>query len=157
MHDVQDAIMAEGIATVERGRGWVSRLVAALAGFPPAGADVPVRVSFIRARGREIWRRQFAATSFESVQEAGRGRAERLLVERFGPLAFGIALVLQGERLHFVVRRWSLFGLPLPTALAPRGECYETARDGRFHFHVELQAPLAGLIIQYRGWLARPG
>lgn len=157
LHDLQQAMTAEGIASVERGTGWLSRFIGAMAGFPPAGNDIPVRVSFTRSRQTEIWRRQFAETSFASIQEAGRGSADRLLVERFGPFAFGLALVLDEDKLRLVVRRWSLFGLPLPRALAPSGDAYETARNDRFHFHVEIRHPLAGLILRYHGWLAQRG
>jgi hypothetical protein len=52
-----------------------------------------------------------------------------------------------------VVRRWSVFGIPLPVALAPRGDSYEYAADGRFHFHVEIGHPFTGLIVGYQGWL----
>jgi len=64
-----------------------------------------------------------------------------------------MALVLDAGRLRLVVRRWSCFGIPLPLALAPRGNTYESAEDGRFHFHVEIRHPLIGLIVGYRGWL----
>jgi hypothetical protein len=37
--------------------------------------------------------------------------------------------------------------------LVPRGDSYEYARDGRFHFHVEISTPLTGLIVRYQGWL----
>ncbi|HEX6841266.1 MAG TPA: DUF4166 domain-containing protein, partial [Stellaceae bacterium] len=153
MHDLQDTMVAAGIATIERGRGWPSRLAAWIAGFPPAGADIPVRVSFTRQREREIWRRDFGGVAFSSTQEAGRGRDDRLLVERFGPFAFGLALVLDGDKLRLVTRGWSLFGLRLPAAWAPRGDAYESAQDGRFHFDVEIRHPLTGLIAAYRGWL----
>ncbi len=93
--------------------------------------------------------------AFSSVQEQGRGRFERLLCERFGPLNFGMALVLEAGRMRLVVRRWSVFGIPLPLALAPRGNAYEFAQDGRFHFHVEIGHPFTGLIVGYRGWLVR--
>jgi hypothetical protein len=46
-----------------------------------------------------------------------------------------------------------LFGIPLPPAMAPRSNAYEFARDGRFHFHVEIGHPVTGLIVRYRGWL----
>ena len=72
---------------------------------------------------------------------------------RFGPLRFGLALVVEGARLWLVVRRWSFAGLPLPAAWAPRGKAYESAEDGRFNFHVEIGHPLTGLIVRYRGWL----
>ena len=89
-----------------------------------------------------------------SIQEAGRGRFERLLCERFGPLCVGMALVIENDyRMRLVVRRWSLFGIPMPKALAPRGNAFEFAREGRFHFHVEIGHPLTGPIVVYRGWL----
>jgi len=83
----------------------------------------------------------------------GRGRSEGLLSERFGPFAFDMALIVDGAKLAFVVRRWSFLGLPLPAALAPGGASYEFAGDGRFHFHVEIALPLIGLIVRYSGWL----
>jgi hypothetical protein len=122
-------------------------------GFPHAGTGIPVRVDFHREGGREVWRRNFAGKAFFSTQEEGRGCFERLLCERFGPFAFGLALVLDRDKLRLVVRRWSVFGVPLPLALAPRGEAFESADDGRFNFHVEIGLPLAGLIVRYRGWL----
>ena len=100
-----------------------------------------------------MWRRTFADHSFTSTQEEGRGRFDRLMCERFGPFAFGIALTREPDRLRLVIRRWSVFGIPLPRALAPFGSAYESAEDGRFHFHVEIRLPLLGLIVRYRGWL----
>jgi hypothetical protein len=155
MHDLHDRFSATGIATVERGTGSLSRLVAAVMGFPKAGQDVPMRVDFERGGCGEVWRREFAGKGFSSTQEEGRGRFERLLCERFGPFAFGLALVLDGRKLRLVVRCWSAFGVPLPLALAPRGEAFESAEDDRFNFHVEIGLPLIGLIVRYRGWLKR--
>ena len=56
-------------------------------------------------------------------------------------------------RLRLIVRRCSVFGIPLPLWLAPRGDSYEYAENGRFHFHVEIAHPFTGLIVGYRGWL----
>jgi Domain of unknown function (DUF4166)/Saccharopine dehydrogenase NADP binding domain len=157
MHDLDDTLTAEGMASVERGKGLLSRLVAWLIGFPPAGEHVPVTVSFRADGGREIWRRRFGEREFESVQEEGRGRSEHLICERFGPLTLAMAFV-RGEgndvgRMRLVLRRWSAFGIPLPIFLAPRTDAYEFAEDGRFNFHVEISHPLTGLIVRYRGWL----
>ena len=124
-----------------------------MVGFPPAGNDVPVKVRFTLRDGREVWRRTFADRSFTSTQEEGRGRFDRLLCERFGPFAFGLALLREADQLRLVVRGWSAFGIPLPRALAPFGEAYESAERGRFHFHVEIRLPPIGLIVGYRGWL----
>jgi hypothetical protein len=155
LHDLKVDLTAEGVAMVERGTGLLARLVAVLFRFPHQTPAVPVKVSFHVQDGKEIWQRSFAGKSFSSVQFEGRGRFERLLCERFGPLTFGLALVVDGGRLRLIVRRWSFLGLALPLALAPGGDSYEFADQGRFNFHVEIAHPLTGLIVRYRGWLAR--
>ncbi len=154
MHDLRRSLVAAGVAQIDRGTGLLSRLAALAFGFPSAGRDVPVTVSFRVEQGHETWERDFAGHRFESTQEEGRGRFERLLCERFGPFAFGIALLAEDGRLRLVVRRWNFLGLPLPLWLAPRGDAYESAEDGRFNFYVEIGYRLTGLIVRYRGWLA---
>lgn len=151
MHE--GAAMAEGSASVERGDGILSRLAARMAGFPPAAADVPVKVRFVTDGQGETWTRTFGTHGFSSRQFAGRGRSERLLCERFGPLTFAMALVAGKDRLSLVLRRWSFLGLPLPMWLCPRSNAYETVEDGRFRFHVGISHPVVGLIVRYRGWL----
>ena len=153
MHDLGGDLVAEGRASVERGEGFMARLVATLFGFPKAGDDVPVTVTFQLRDGKEIWRRAFDGRVMQSTQEEGKGRFERLLCERFGPFAFGLALVVEGERMNLVVRRWTAFGIPMPRSWAPGGEAYEHAADGRFNFHVEIALPLIGTVVRYRGWL----
>jgi hypothetical protein len=153
MHDLADRMTAEGIATVERGRGLFARLVAEVFRFPRSGRNVPVAVAFERRGSAELWRRTFAGRSFASLQSEGRGRFDKLIVERFGPFAFGLALVLEQGKMRLVLRRWTFLGVPLPLALAPAGDSYEYVRDGRFHFHVALRHPLTGPILRYRGWL----
>ena len=68
-------------------------------------------------------------------------------------LCVGMALVLDEGKLRLIVRRWSVFGIPLPVWLAPRGNSYEYGENGRFHFHVEITHPFTGLLVGYRGWL----
>jgi hypothetical protein len=153
MHDIGAGLIAEGRAVVERGTGWRARLAAALLGFPRAGTDVPVTVTFTRAGDAELWQRDFAGRVFRSVQRLGTGRSDALIDERFGPMTISLAVVVEEGRLSLIVRRWSLFGLPLPRFLAPRGEAFEYAADGRFHFDVTLASPLAGTVVRYRGWL----
>jgi hypothetical protein len=153
MHELADTLSVEGRATIERGHNLVARAIAAAVGFPPAGENVPVKVLFTLRDGREVWRRTFADHSFTSTQEEGRGSFDRLMCERFGPFAFGLALVREPGRLRLVVRRCRVLGIPLPAALAPFGSAYESAEDGRFHFHVEIRLPVIGLVVGYRGWL----
>jgi len=149
---------SEGSIRMAEGLGWPWKAAAVfriawLFGFPPAGKDVPVTVAFTARDGREIWRRTFGGRSFSSTQEEGRGRFEGLLCERFGPLAFAMALVLEDGRLRLVVRRWTAFRIPMPLALAPSGNSYESVEDGRFRFHVEIGHRVTGLVVAYRGWL----
>jgi hypothetical protein len=153
MHDIGDGATAAGRASVERGRNPLARLTATLIGFPTTQSDIPVRVQFAAASGTETWTRWFGSEQFRSRQFAGSGRAERLLCERFGALTFAMALVVREKRLALVLRRWSIFSLPLPMWLCPRSDSYESAEGGRFNFHVKISHPLIGLIVRYDGWL----
>jgi hypothetical protein len=154
VHDIRGGIaVAEGRASVERGRSPLAWLAAALIGFPASRADIPVRVQFDAANGAERWTRWFAGEPFSSWQFAGSGRAERLLCERFGALTFAMAVVVSDGRLALVLRRWNIFGVPLPMWLCPRSDSHESAEDGRFNFHVRISHPFTGLIVRYDGWL----
>ncbi len=153
LHDSIVSQVFKGRAKVERGRNPLARIVAALIGFPAEGADVPVSVRFDRKAGGELWTRSFAGKSFRSLQSAGVGTDENLLVETFGPFRILIALVPEEGHLHLVIRGWRFLGIPLPLFLAPGGETYEEERDGAFRFHVEIASPMTGLIVRYTGWL----
>jgi len=147
------ASAAEGRASVERGTGPLSRLAAWLARFPAAEADTKVTVRFDVTPSTETWTRTFGDHRFSSVQFAGTGRSAYLLCERFGALTFAMALVAGESRLSLVLRRWRVFGIPLPRWLSPRSIAFEAVDNGRFHFHVEIFHPITGLIVRYRGWL----
>lgn len=153
MHSVDDTLEAGGVARVERGMNPMAQLLCLLFRLPHSGEDIPVTVTFRSRKGKETWRRTFGARSFSSRQREGNGRFERLLVERFGPFSFGLALVREVGQLRLIVRGWSFLGIPLPHAFAPRSNSYESAEDGRFQFHVELSHPLTGRIVRYSGWL----
>ncbi len=151
IHDHSGNLTAEGIASVERGTGWISAIVATIFRFPKTSKSIPVRVSFSSRGNIEHWRRSFGAHSFTSSQTYG--STTGLVSERFGPFAFDLALVLEDKKLKLIVRDWRLFGLRLPRALAPTGNSYEFSEEGRFNFHVEIKHPLTGLIVRYKGWL----
>nr|WP_255500650.1 DUF4166 domain-containing protein [Caulobacter sp. 17J80-11] len=150
MHEL-DVTAAEGVAQVERGDHPLARLIGTCIGVPPAGRDVPLRVSFKREGETEIWRRSFGGRSFVSRQACG--RAAGLKVERFGPITLWLAMEVEGERLRIGVRRWAAFGLPLPLSFAPVLETYEAVEDGRFVFDDDIRHPLVGRIARHRGWL----
>lgn len=157
LHGATGASRWSGHASVRRGRGLLARLAGTILGFPPASADTPVTVTFTPEQTRwgpaERWTRDFGGSRFSSLQYAGTGKDDRLLVERFGPIAVAMALVVDGDRLNLVLRRWSLFGIPMPKSLLPRGTTFETDEEGKFRFEVEVKMPLVGFIAGYRGWL----
>jgi hypothetical protein len=155
MHETIGSASAHGRATVERGSNLLARFVAKLFAFPKPATDTDVAVHFEATDKGESWSRRFGEDSFSSQQFAGRGRSDRLLCERFGPLVFAMALVADGGKMQLILRRWSAFGVPLPMWLCPRSNSYETTENGRFRFHVEISHPITGLIVRYRGWLAR--
>lgn len=154
MHSVKTSHTVAGRAQVTRGARWVASLVASMIGFPAAATDVPVQARFDVVKGRETWTRRFGSRVFSSEQFAGRGRWDRLVCERFGPVTLALALVVDARRLRLIVRGWSLFGIPMPRALAPHCDAHEHDTDGRFHFDVAIAHRWTGLIVHYRGWLA---
>jgi Saccharopine dehydrogenase NADP binding domain len=63
MHDVRGRHAAKGRGNVERGRGLLARLAAAIIGFPPACADVPVAVGLPRQPAGKPGRGRSASTA----------------------------------------------------------------------------------------------
>lgn len=151
LHDIWDLERFEGEAEVERGKGVLPNLVAAIMGLPRAAPAVPVVVEIERRDDKEIWRRRFGGRLFRSVLSTGPKGCVR---ERIGPLSAEISFALEEDRLVWTVARARILGVPLPKALTPGGCFYETQDDnGRFCFHVDIEAPLVGRVARYRGWL----
>jgi hypothetical protein len=101
----------------------------------------------------ERWVRMCAGSSFSSIQRPAAQGPEPLLSERFGPVAVDMSLRVKGSSLHYAVRRWSFFGIPMPRAWGPRSTAVEAEQDGAFKFDVEVGLPIAGLIVRYTGVL----
>lgn len=154
LHSVTRESVFTGRCRVERGRSPLSRLAAALIGFPKPGPDQEVSVTLTVERDGERWVRHIAGHRFSSVQHPGRGRSDWLVRERFGPVCVHMALVVEDTALQYVIRRWTLFGIPLPLWLGPRSRASESVEDGRFRFDVEIRHPLTGLIVKYQGLLS---
>jgi len=153
LHDVDSHKRFSGEATVTRGRSLLAGMVARIVGFPAASNSVSVTVDIQRSADRETWKRNFDGHSFASEMSLGKGYFSRLVCERFGPCKFGMALVIDKNRLRYVPRRWTFLGIPMPIFLAPSGKMVETADRGKFNFHVEIGLPVVGHIVTYKGWL----
>lgn len=150
MHDFNGDGGAAGEGEVVRGTHPLARLMGWIVRFPPSGSYL-LHVSFAERGGVETWTRQFGPHRFASrLSQHGDS-----VVERFGPMRFAFALPSDGQGLEMVLRRWSVFGVPLPRWLAPRVTGCEWEEDGRFRFLVEIRAPLIGDVVRYTGWLVR--
>ena len=150
-HDWVGCLRLEGRAEVVRGRGLVARLIAALFRFPPEARDVPLTVTKWQVPGGEVWQRDFAGRRFRSHLRSADGQ----ITERFGPFAFALGLRVADRSLAFPVTAGRIGPIPLPRRLLPVSIASESERNGRFHFNVELRAPMGlGRIVRYRGWLA---
>ena len=153
LHRIGAGKTFEGRCKVTRGKNPLSHIVATVLRFPKASPDIPLKVVLTKDCGKEIWERFFDGRRMVSTQEAGRGKQSRLVVERFGPIAVHLAILVQDGRQILKTTGWSIFGIPLPKFLVPRGDIFEHDADDRFNFHVDLVAPIFGRLVKYEGWL----
>ncbi|QUS56702.1 SDR family oxidoreductase [Pseudovibrio brasiliensis] len=152
-HSVECEQTWQGRAEVRRGSGFFARLIGRLFGFPQATKSATVSVTQLPAEGGQEWIRTFDGKTFKSSLKAGSGKSSHLMVEQFGPVKVALALVLEDGKLRFIPRRWSLYSIPMPGFLLPRGNTVEEEKDGRFSFDVEISAPFVGHIVSYKGIL----
>ena len=153
LHRIGDGKSFEGRCKVTGATNPVTKLLAAIFRLPKSHPDIAVRVKLTKDGDKEIWERFFGKTHMISTQEAGKGKTQRLVVERFGPVSIHLAILVENGRQVLKTHSWAFFGLPLPKCLAPGGEVYEHDADGRFNFHVDLQVPIFGRMVKYEGWL----
>ena len=98
---------------------------------------------------RMIWNRRFGALTFVSCFRLRHGR----LIESVGPFHLQLRLEVRDHRLHYVLERATLLGIPVPRSLAPDLEAWESEREGRYEFAVEVRLPLIGRLVRYEGLL----
>jgi len=153
LHRIGEGKTFEGQCKVTRGTNPLSHIVAAMFGLPKASPSIPVKVVLTKDGHKEIWERFFDGKRMVSTQEAGRGKQKRLVIERFGPIAIHISILVEDGKQILKTTGWSIFGIPFPKALTPGGEVFEHMKDGRFNFHVDLVAPIFGRLVKYEGWL----
>jgi hypothetical protein len=153
LHNGSGVSCFSGNASIRRGTGVLARIVGWLAGFPAASDNIPITVQIDQQGCKETWQRNFDGHTFSSEMSVIGGRLSGLMCERFGPSKFGMALVVEEDVLHYIARRWTFLGIPMPKWMMPRGAMYETVIDGKFVFHVEITLRLIGHVVTYEGWL----
>lgn len=157
LHWLVDQRVWSGRASIERGRSMLSWISGSLAGFPPTGQDVPVKVWMrsrtVRGRGGEDWERSFGNHRFRS-RLSRRQDGQAGVTERFGRMAFDIDLEASEAGLRYPVSKGRLMGFPLPRFLLPQSDTKEFVdEEGRVCFDVSISLPVAGHVVRYRGWL----
>lgn len=139
VHAPRPCLILQGRASVEGAAGLLARLAALPFGFPPAAADVPVRVWIEAAKDSETWTRSFAGRCFRSrmVATVAEASARGGLEERFGPFAFRLHVAANADGLTMQVGAWRFGPIPMPRRLVPRASAREWVDEhGRFQFDV---------------------
>ncbi|HEX2888816.1 SDR family oxidoreductase [Vineibacter terrae] len=154
LHDISAGAVWQGRAEVGGAQGLLARFAARLFGFPATAKEVPVTVAFDVRDGVETWRRTFGRHTFRSLQYAGTGREQGLIVERFGVVAFAMRAMVSPQGIDLRLESGRVLGLTLPRFLWPRiAACERVDSAGRFRFDVSIGLPVLGRLVRYRGWL----
>jgi hypothetical protein len=139
---------AEGVFRIVRPLQFHKRLLGSLLGMPAAAENVPTILTVeLLAHGREKWVRFFGKFRMATWQWSWRG----LLLERSGPVTFGIHLQIVDGVTRFICKRVWLLGIPVPLILAPKVMAVETPVPGGWHVKVQLFFPLIGEMLGYEG------
>ena len=146
----------QGKADITNGKGPLAWLVRSVFGFPAAHQGCRLKVNIGITQKGEGWERHFNGKRMYSFQELGRGRDAGLIVERFGAVSVGLAVVENAGHLELIPRSWKFLGLPMPKFLLPSGRIFEHGTNGQLNFNVEIALPLVGQVVTYKGWLMRP-
>lgn len=157
---------AEGVVTEATGTFRVAhgnaaaRLLAWLAGLPPAAESVDMRLLVTPTAHAEEWRRSFAGWPLVSTQWRV---ADGVLAERMGLVQFHFRLeAMAGALLYHtkrVVFRLGPIGIPLLSWFAPRVTASEKPAGtvDKIHTRVEVRLPIIGLLVSYEGVVTRVG
>jgi hypothetical protein len=141
-------IRLDGHARVSRGNILAGMMATAM-GLPPAADRITMSVEGDHLPDRMIWNRRFGDRSFRSCFRLRQGR----LIESLGPFRLRLRLEVRDHRLCYVLERVTLFGAPVPHALAPQLDAWEGEREGHYAFAVEVRLPFTGRLVRYEGLL----
>lgn len=137
-----------GQARVTRGGAFANAL-ANIMGLPQTSDRIAMTVEGSHLPDRMIWNRRFGARIFASCFRLRHGR----LIESLGPFRLLLRLEVHDHRLHYVLERVTLLGIPVPRTLAPALEAWEGERDGHYDFAVDVRLPFVGRLVRYEGLL----
>lgn len=153
MHAAEPRLVAQGSGTVTRGDNPIARGLARLLGLPAAGEDRPLRVTFESVAGGERLSRHYPDATLTTLQMEAGPPDSGLLAERLGPFSLTLQLRASAEGLDFMLIgvRWQ--GMPVPRPAWPRLYASERAEGNIYLFHVRIDLPMLGRLIEYKGRL----
>jgi hypothetical protein len=142
-----------GQARVTTG-GVFARVMLRLHGLRLRDGKQPLDVTFMPDGSGKIWDRRFGTGRFISrIEASGIG----FLVETFGPFTLRFRLTPDGDAVSWTLQRAAVFGLAIPSFLAPRIAAREwLAADKAYTMSVAVALPLLGLVLRYEGELYLP-
>lgn len=153
LHSPDPVVVFEGLADISRTRNILANLAADIMGLPGAGKSIPARITVTRTPDGETLRRDYGGAVFETRQHILDTASGVLLVERVGPFTLYFRLEGHEDGIDFNLQRATLWGLGLPSWLAPRMRACERA-DGEHHvFDVSSALPVIGELVSYTGRL----
>ena len=149
MHGDAPRLRARGEADVGGATNIAARLLRRVIGLPVPGTQRPLEFSIEHEGAREVWKRSFAGSTMRSVLDS----ADSHLREQLGPMAFLFDLHRDGNAIDWKLRSTRMLGIPLPRWMSGEVLSRSGSRDGRYTFDVDVQMPLIGTLVSYRGWL----
>jgi len=149
VHEDRAETALVGRCRIDRGRGWLSAIFGALSSLPPAGGDVPVRVTIRRDALGERWTRDFGGHPMVSTLRARDG----LLEERLGPTTFRFELIADRARITWKIAGARVLGIPVPASWFSGVMASESVDSERYRFDVEASLPVVGFLVRYQGTL----
>jgi hypothetical protein len=141
-HSSETAVSGLGRFRMVHHPGWFRKALLVALRFPHAGEAVELKLEVSPTEDGERWVRAFPGRPLVTVQTA-RGD---LLIERGGPMRFGLAVEVVGGGMTFRTRRAWFLGVPLPRRLAP-----DVAVERGWNVAVRLTMPLVGRLLDYEG------
>lgn len=152
-HSIAGTHRYEGEVAIDGAVSWPGRIMAWLGRLPGTAPPSPFSFMIDATPHREIWTRHFPSRTMRSVLTADGDH----LVERLGIFRLRFNLLAEKGRLRMQVLRITALGIPCPRWLFPAVIAEERGENGRFHFDIRMDVPLAGQVVRYRGHLEMPG
>lgn len=136
-----------GCLTVTHSKVLVPKLFVWLMRLPKAGSDLQTTLVVDEQDDLEKWERKIGSVKLVTKQYSRNGR----LVESAGPINFVFDLEVESGAMIFHHYRSEIFGVPMPTRIAPIIDARVDPDESGWAVCVNIQCPRYGTICKYEG------